>query len=123
MNSWQNDWAYNKYYVMSKSQNMYNQIRNLASNNNWNDEKEKKYQKLIYETEQLTPTISSLKNTYQHVWGYFKKRCTKEEKNNYMRLINKVTLEDDELAHFLKDLTYKYEVKYLINSRLIKEIK
>lgn len=123
MESWQKDWAYNKYYVMSKSQNLYNEIRSLASQNNWDAEKDEAYHSLIKQAENTDPTLGSLKNTYQHVWGYFKKRCTKSEKDKFMNLINQLALENNQLPKYLKELTYKYEIEYLINSRLIQEIK
>ena len=68
-----------------------------------------------------TPTVKTLTNAYQHVWGYFKKICTAEEKQTYLHLLQELSPQDDKLGPFLSRLAEKYQVSYLLNSRLIQE--
>lgn len=56
------------------------------------------------------------------MWGYFKKICSKEEKQTYLQLLQGLTPENDQLGLFLQQLAFKYQVSYLLNSRLIQEI-
>ncbi|MBS0951561.1 YbgA family protein [Lactiplantibacillus plantarum] len=122
MESWQKKWAYNKYWIMAHSQQAYNDIRQLAKNNDWSTDKDQVFDKIITSTELIEPTKQTLTTAYQHVWGYFKKICTANEKETYLILLTKLTPENDELGSFLKLLTIKYNVTYLLNSRLINEL-
>ncbi|WP_225425888.1 YbgA family protein [Apilactobacillus micheneri] len=121
--SWQSDWAYNKYWVMAHSQNAYNEIRTLAKNNHWDEKKEQEYQQIVQSLENVEPTKATLVTAYQHIWGYFKKIATSEEKQQYLKLLDYLSPENDNLGAFLTQLTDKYQVKYLQNSRIIIEIK
>ncbi|UQS84922.1 YbgA family protein [Apilactobacillus apisilvae] len=121
--SWQSDWAYNKYWVMARSQQAYNEIRNLAKNNQWTKEKEHKYEQIVIDLENITPTRATLVTAYQHVWGYFKKIANDDEKKTYLKYLDALSPKSDQLGPFLADLTDKYEVKYLQKSRIILEIK
>ncbi|VDG18086.1 hypothetical protein [Lactobacillus plantarum] [Lactiplantibacillus mudanjiangensis] len=122
MESWQKKWAYNKYWIMAHSQQAYNDIRQLAKNNDWSTDKEQALDKIIASTELIEPTKQTLTTAYQHVWGYFKKICTTDEKKTYLILLTKLTPENNELGSFLKLLAIKYKVTYLLNSRLINEL-
>ncbi|KRM67987.1 hypothetical protein FD06_GL000349 [Apilactobacillus ozensis DSM 23829 = JCM 17196] len=108
---------------MSKSQQAYNRVRKLASNNNWNIEKQQYFDSLIKELEVKQPTIATLSTAYQHIWGYFKKICTDEEKGKYKQYLSNLKLDNDSLGPYLEHLTDKYDVKYLKKSRIIEEIK
>lgn len=122
METWQQEWAYNKYWVMAHCQQYYDQIRLLAKDNVWSQQKEAQFQQLLKKAAGQQPTVSTLTNTYQHVWGYFKKICSKEEKQTYLQLLQSLTPENDQLGLFLQQLAFKYQVSYLLNSRLIQEI-
>lgn len=120
--NWQEEWAYNKYWVMSKSQKAYDQIRLMAKNNEWSKAKETELERIIKSLENVKPTKKTLTNVYQHIWGYFKKICTDSERKEYVKLIASLEPEDDQLGLFLRDLTYKYQIKYLMQSRIIREL-
>ena len=94
---------------------MYNHGRLLAKDNDWNSKKQQEFMK-------LRATADTLTTAYQHVWGYFKKICTQEEKATYIRLLATLTPENDDLGPFLKQLAIKYQVGYLLQSRLIKNL-
>ena len=55
MDNWQNRWACNKYWVMARSQHLYDEGRFLA-NNNWSPDKEATFNKILRTAEALQPT-------------------------------------------------------------------
>lgn len=124
MEAWQQEWAYQKYWVMARSQTLYDTIRQLASSHNALPAAQKaaKFNDYLAIAETLTPTIATLTNTYQHVWGYFKKQATPLEKQTYLQLLAQLSLDDDQLGPFLKQLASQYQVSYLLNARIIQEL-
>ncbi|UQS87335.1 YbgA family protein [Nicoliella spurrieriana] len=123
MQQWQSEWAHNKYWVMAHSQQAYNRIRTLARNNDWTPDKQAEYQQIIRDLDHQPPTKATLTTAYQHVWGYLKKNATQAERDRYVYLLAKLTPSDDELGSFLVDLTDQYQVKYLLKSRLIQDLR
>ena len=117
LKSFQVSWAKNKYWVMSRSQQAYNQIRTLAKGNDWSLEKQGKYEKILQEMKSVTPTDKTLRVAYQHVWGYFKKYATLEEKQYYLKMIDQSNVLDSQLESFLKELSIKYNQVYLLQMR------
>lgn len=122
MTAWQVKWAEHKYWVMAHSQQLYNQIRALAKNNDWSDETTVTFDSLLEAAARQVPTRKTLTTAYEHVWGYFKKIATLEEKSDYLRFLAELEADHDQLGPFLKNLTLKYQVPYLMQSRLIHEI-
>lgn len=107
-------WREEKYNVMFYSQNHYNAIRQAMKNK----ASYKEISALIEQALSLTPTEGSMRNACQHMWGYFKKVATEEEKKQYEQLIQ--TTDFSELLTLLKGLAEKYEVTYLLESRVLK---
>lgn len=120
--NWQKVWAFNKYWVMSKSQKQYDYIRCLAKNNQWTPHKSQELRNIIDLLESVSPTRKTLTTTYQHIWGYFKKKCNNEELHRYLRLLDGLQPDDDNLGPFLAQLTKKYQIDYLEKSRIIIEL-
>ena len=111
-------WREEKYKVMYHSQLHYNEIRRLMKDqltdiDILNDQ--------IREAYTLEPTRGSMLNTYQHLWGYFKKKATAEEKEAFLPLLEQVPDTNDLINHQLYQLAHKYEVKYLQESSLLSE--
>lgn len=117
LKSFQISWSKNKYWVMSRSQQAYNKIRLLAKGNEWSLEKQEAYEKILIDLEKIQPTDQTLRVTYQHVWGYFKKLATIEEKQRYLYMIDQSILLDSQLESFLKELSVKYNQEYLLQMR------
>lgn len=107
-------WAQEKYHVMFHSQRHYNSIRMAMR------EKQEvgKIEQLIEEALQIPPTDGSRSNACQHMWGYFKKVATVEEKRHYMNLLDKKAFAD--LLNYLYVLSQKYAVTYLLDSVVLK---
>ncbi|BAN93190.1 hypothetical protein SDSE167_0799 [Streptococcus dysgalactiae subsp. equisimilis 167] len=80
LKTYQKQWAYQKYWVMAHSQQHYNALRELFKGNQWSEEKVLTFHCLIEEAQAIPPTVKSLRTAYQHVWGYFKKVASQEEK-------------------------------------------
>ncbi|MFW8052534.1 YbgA family protein [Vagococcus fluvialis] len=117
LKAFQSSWSKNKYWVMSRSQQGYNQIRLLAKGNDWTVEKQQEYELVLEQLNQVMPTEKTLRVTYQHVWGYFKKQADNSEKETYQQLISRNVLDDGELELFLKNLAVKYNQEYLLKMR------
>lgn len=111
-------WAKYKYEVMWHSQKHYLAIRErLKQEVDIND-----IQTLIDEALVIQPTKGSILNTFDHMWGYFKKVCEIDEKQQYLAL--KENFMNDEAAasvliEFIQKLSIRYNVAYLLNSSLL----
>lgn len=121
LKAFQFSWAYHKYWVMLHSQKAYEEIRQLAKYNIWNKEKQLRYEEILVECAQTEPTRGSIINTCLHVWGYFKKEATDEEKIEVFTLLNSQKIELKKVLELLKNLSFKYKKCYLINSKIFEE--
>ncbi|WP_314060819.1 YbgA family protein [uncultured Vagococcus sp.] len=115
----QQEWATWKYYVMSRSQQQYNDIRQLFSGNQWSPQKDAQFHSLLEEAQRTNPTLGSLRNAYQHVWGYFKRVATADEKKVFQQTLASLTLTRDEVAPLLRNLATHYQIDYLQQSKLL----
>ncbi|KXA41382.1 YbgA family protein [Staphylococcus simulans] len=112
-------WREYKYEVMWHSQAHYNQIRSVMKDNVEGEV----LQRLIDEALALPPSKGAVINTFDHMWGYFKKEADDTEKNRHQTLkadfeSGKTTCE--ELLSFIYTLAIKYQSKYLLNSSILK---
>lgn len=105
-------WREEKYHVMLHSQYHYNTIRTAMKEANYTI-----VPSLISEALNVPPTTGSQRNAIMHMWGYFKKQATTEEKSTYQQLLQ--ANDFDALLQLLKHLATKYEVKYLLESRVL----
>ncbi|WP_341667296.1 YbgA family protein [Virgibacillus halodenitrificans] len=111
-------WAQEKYRVMFHSQRYYNLIREMLKK----DSSLEEIERLIDEAIHVQPTKGSVINTYQHMWGYFKKYATKEEKIAFQEKLEQFQndeLDKQELVMCIRLLAEKYQVNYLLNSTLL----
>lgn len=106
-------WAASKYEVMYHSQQHYNAIRQLIRAN-------PTYEEVVAQIEaakQIEPTNGSKRNSCDHMWGYFKRHASEEEKQRYTML--KESEQFERIRQFLKQLAHKYEVTYLQKSTIL----
>lgn len=114
----QHYWHYQKYNVMMRQYKDYLYIKSLIKN-------DIRYQELVDEIEHLLNKPidhSSFINTFQHLWGYFKKEATSTEKAHYIHFLS--NLENgstDYLSclHFIQQLTRNYHNHYLYHSAIM----
>lgn len=106
-------WREEKYRVMFHSQKHYQLIRHAMRDQLPHAE----VAQLITDALLQTPTTGSMQNACQHMWGYFRKVAESEEKLTYAQLIE--AKDYTELLYFLSKLAMKYEVRYLVESRIL----
>ena len=112
-------WAKNKYLVLSYSSKIYLEIRTYLKQE---EVSQNRVSELIKQAVSLPEDKGQVTNALHHVWGYFKKYATKEEKDNFFEMIeeyhnNKYKKED--LLKEVKHLLNKYPNKYLEESTFI----
>ena len=112
-------WAKNKYLVLSHSSKIYLEIRQYLKR----DMVEAAHvQDLIDQAIALPENRGQVCNAFQHVWGYFKKKASSAEKENFMLLLERYQagqVEQEVLVEAVKDLLRKYPNSYLQQSTLL----
>jgi len=108
-------WREEKYRVMFHSQKHYNQLRQAMRDLLPHEQIEQ----LIEAALQQTPTDGSMRNACQHMWGYFRKVATKEEKQQYEQLQLLITGKITALLYFLQQLAIQYNITYLRESTIL----
>lgn len=112
-------WAKNKYLVLSYSSKIYLEIRTYLKQE---EVSENKVSELIKQAISLPEDKGQVTNALHHVWGYFKKYATKEEKESFFEMIegyhNNIYKKED-LIKEVKHLLNKYPNKYLEESTFI----
>lgn len=106
-------WREEKYRVMFHSQKHYNQLRQAMRDLLPHEQIEQ----LIEAALQQTPTDGSMRNACQHMWGYFRKVATIEEKQQYEQLL--ITGKITALLYFLQQLAIQYNITYLRESTIL----
>lgn len=113
-------WREEKYRVLLHSQKQYDAIREKLKSQVSYEE----IRMMIEHAITIEPSQGSVINAYDHMWGYFKRWATDEEKQSAQKLkelfINhEVSIHD--LMSFLNVLAIKYEVHYIQQSTVLKE--
>lgn len=110
-------WRTSKYEVLSHSEAIY---REIQSNVN--------HQELVWVTARIQeakkkcPTIGTVTNAYEHMWGYFKKKATDQEREETFHLLRQYqtgAIEVDHLWRHIATLAINYDVTYIQESTLI----
>ena len=123
MHEIQEEWARWKYFVMARSQKEYLVLRQLFSGNQWSEVKNEQFYRHLDTVKKMPIDLKAKRNTYEHVWGYFKKEATAEEKQLFFVLLDRLTERQDEVLPYLKKLAEKYQTVYLLESHLFDECK
>ena len=112
-------WAKNKYYVLSKSQKIYLEIREYLKEKEldviWVNEK-------IQETRDMKESKKDFRNTILHIWGYFKKKASTIEKQVLFNILNEYMEgknNQDAVIEYINTLLKKYPNEYLEKSTLL----
>lgn len=111
-------WSREKYKVMFYSQKHYNEIRSVLKSG----VDVERVKTLIDEAFTRRPSIGSVLNAYQHIWSYFKKYASAQERQAFILKANAFStgeVEARELLMFIRVLALKYEVGYLLQSTLL----
>ena len=113
-------WARNKYLILSHSSNIYNEIRQYLKNE---EVEVSQVQEMIDRVCQIPEHRGQVCNAFQHIWGYFKKKATDAEREDYMILLDRYRYgqasKEDVIAK-TRDLLELYPNVYLQHSTLLK---
>ena len=112
-------WAKNKYYVLSKSQKIYLEIREYLKEKEldviWVNEK-------IQETRDMKESKKDVRNAILHIWGYFKKKASTIEKQVLFNILNEYMEgknNQNAVIEYINSLLKKYPNEYLEKSTLL----
>ena len=112
-------WAKNKYYVLSKSQKIYLEIREYLKEKEldviWVNEK-------IQEIRNMKESKKDFRNAILHIWGYFKKKASTIEKQALFNILNEYMEgknNQDAVIEYINSLLKKYPNEYLEKSTLL----
>ncbi|GFR36658.1 UV DNA damage repair endonuclease UvsE [Thermobrachium celere] len=104
------EWAKYKYVVMEKDYALYKKCSNIINTQNNMLE----FYKTIDYALSLPLNEGAVKNTLQHVWGYFKDKANDKEFVKFHQLLS--SKEYSKAKTFLSKLAEKYNEEYLLNS-------
>ena len=79
-------WAENKYLVLSHSSNSYKDIRQYLKQE---VVELSQVQEMIDRACQIPEHRGQACNAFQHIWGYFKKKASLDERKDYMLLLDR----------------------------------
>lgn len=111
------EWSKLKYAVLEKSPQLYNEIRRLLTVKVGYSRDE--FLRLTELALVLEENKGYAINALQHVWGYFKKVATEDEKAEFEKKLLDYTSGSETLADikaFLYQLSVKYDRAYLLKS-------
>lgn len=114
----------NKYLLMTYDQNILKEMGKIVANHEKYDPEKvyNLYKNKLIEIFKEKPGYKSILNVLQHIFGYFKKELTSDEKEFFLNIIakyreNKVPLSVP--IHLLKAWIIEYEVDYLKDQSFI----
>lgn len=112
-------WASHKYLVLSYSSQIYLAIREYLKSE---EPALEQVRALVQEAVSLPEHRGQVITAYQHVWGYFKKKASQAEKEQFMMLLERYQygrIEQEKLAQAIRDLLVIYPNRYLQGSSLL----
>ena len=112
-------WAAHKYLVLSKSGSIYNEIREYLKREN---AQVRYVVTLIDQARTLPENRGQVCNAFQHIWGYFKKQATQDEKAEFMYCLEQYRsgqAEQEILLGAVRKPLAVYPNKYLQQSHLL----
>ena len=113
-------WAENKYLVLSHSSNIYKDIRQYLKQE---VVELSQVQEMIDRACQIPEHRGQVCNAFQHIWGYFKKKASLDERKDYMLLLDRYRsgqASKEDLIVRTRDLLERYPNAYLQESTLLK---
>lgn len=118
-------WARNKYTVMAKGYEHYKNVSTALKNAQSNEQLLDVYA-LLKDTLKLPYTRKGMRTTLEHMWGYFKKQATTDEKDLFVMKRNELddteilTDQDiEDIRSYLSELLATYHSDYLKKSHFL----
>jgi len=107
------EWARYKYLVLSRSAAAYNDIREFLKEKGPADAAA--FYAMIDRARMLPADAGAQKNAAQHVWGYFRDRASRREKERFLAITGGTAVEAA-AKRFLLGCAHKYGEPYLLES-------
>ncbi len=115
-----------KYFIYAKSHKAYKTLGNIVANH---DKKSlnivlKEYEDAFLKAIVLKSSISNTYNVLLHIFGYFKKIATDEQKNEMLSLMQEFKNEKISLSLVVKKINFyvkKYNIDYLKKQKILKQ--
>ena len=108
------EWARYKYLVMEKDIEAYHRIGKLFNTGSFDFDK---FYTIVDAVIKKGSDRGLETNAVMHVWGYFKKTASDEEKRRYAQYIEKINdISIETIKTFLLSLAVKYDIGYLKES-------
>ncbi len=111
-------WSQNKYLVLSKSHKIYLRIRNYLKEDIVYPDK---IIGMIEEADALKENKKDFRNSMLHIWGYFKRYASQEEKDRIFTLLDQYSndlVTSSEVLDFMAYLLENYPNDYLMKSKI-----
>jgi uncharacterized protein YbgA (DUF1722 family) len=113
-------WAHYKYSVMARHYRYYKEMQaSLREFRYFPITDDNEFMNRVLALMELRPSAGALRNVTDHLWGYFKKEATLEEKRTYFSIS---TAEASAQVSYLFQLARKYQQSYLIHSTVFADI-
>ncbi len=117
-----------KYLIYTKSHKAYKHLGNIVANTKKKPIELilKDYENAFLEAISLKESISNIYNVLLHIFGYFKKLMSKEEKEEVLKLMEEYKEEKIPLSFVIKRINFytnKYDVTYLKKQKFLKGFK
>jgi len=112
-------WAKNKYYVLSKSHKTYLEIREYLKEE---DVDILSLNEKIQKARDMEESKKDFSNAILHVWGYFKKEASENEKQGLFDMLEEYMdgkKSQTSVIDYINSLLEKYPNKYLQESTLL----
>lgn len=112
-------WAREKYLVLSKSQNLYREMREYLKRE---DVRSEKIMDIIEKARKLEENRGEVENALLHVWGYFKKEVGEEERRKFFDLLKaykEENIEKEIVLAYVRELLKTYPNRYLEGSEFL----
>lgn len=110
-------WRTSKYEVLAHSESTYRFIQQRVNEASYDE-----VARWIDEANRIEPTTGAVTNAYEHMWGYFKKKATTEERRIVFEQLHRFQhgeLVEHDLWKTLYELAERYEETYLLQSTLL----
>ena len=113
-------WAHYKYSVMARGYNYYKEIQSsLKGKKDFPINQERAMIDQVLRIMEEPVNQKALKNLSNHLWGYFKKVASDEEKEKYVHC---PPGKMPELIYFFYTMAVKYDQKYLLQSTVFADL-
>ncbi len=110
-------WAHHKYSVMARGYNRYRHVAQRSQSLGRPEIGEAgEMVELVYGYLHRRPEITAIRNTWQHVIGYFKGKLSSEVRRGWLQLLPEET---DELRLIVYQRALEFALEYIVNSTLL----